>query len=399
MKYSVACCYLTHNHPDIVKEVFDKSLQPYADHGIDVCICDDSDNLATKTLVEEYVNKGYTNLYYVDMHEAKHASHKLILVFKGDNLPKDYDYLWICKDRVCFTNSYLEKLCTAIDEGHDVIMGTSELSRWDVGIRSYQHDTYTDPAEFYRRYAVVSTNWEATIRKRETMLAPIDWDNYLSLYGNDIVRLSFDHPITLFTRLAELDSPSMRICRYEPNERFISAQTGSSWRKGSYIFELWIDKWVAANYALPSIYDPYKAEAIKSETNLSELFGSVEYMIYLKDEGTYTREIFEKYRNIWPFVTDIPVHRLGMIADGDYQGALQDTVNDFHDSIANHMFGKAWWILASNGWFEKLFDKETYMILVYAFNAYRQNMMHTGASNVFDGVNSVQDIIDKYKPQ
>ena len=51
MKYSVALCYLTHNHPDVIREVFDNSLNAYSSHGIDVFVYDDSDDEQTRNIV------------------------------------------------------------------------------------------------------------------------------------------------------------------------------------------------------------------------------------------------------------------------------------------------------------------------------------------------------------
>ena len=225
------------------------------------------------------------------------------------------------------------------------------------------------------------------------MLKPIDWDSYEKKYnvgGN----CNFNQTITLFARLSEMDNCSIRICRYTYEERFISQLDHSSW--GNILFELWIDRWVSANFSLPNIYDKYKAEAIKSETNLTELFGSVERFIYFKEDGLFNREIFEKYKDIWPFVTEIPPQYLRMIADNDYAGAIKGTIDDFERCFANNDFPKAWWMIAANTWFKTVYDEKTYGLLVECFNQYRRDMMRFGRSSVFEGVNSIQTLMEKY---
>lgn len=392
MKYSVACCYMTHNHPDVVEEILSRSIKDYANHGIDICICDDSDNDKTMLLTQEFQNKGFDNLYYVDSHIAEDAIYKYLLIMDSTILPKDYDYIWLCKDRVCFTDSYLDILCTEIDEGHDVILGTNEAQRSDVGVCVMQK-TFTNPVEFYRLYGAHSTNWETLILNNNTFLKTINWDAYYSKF-NAKEKRNFIQPLLLFTRLSEMDHCSIYISRYGLNDRFISNKTGSSW--GNVMFELWIDYWVAANFSLPSIYDKYKAEVIKSETNLSELFGSVERMIVFHKNNLYNREIFEKYRTMWSFVSDIPVDVLELIADGDYNKALIRTIEDFENSFATHDFKRAWWLIAGNTWFKEYYDTTTYGLLVMCFNKYRENMQHIGASAVFDGVSSIDELKKKY---
>ena len=388
MKYSVACCLLTHNHPDILKEILDKCLHIYLEYGVDICIYDDSDDFSTKEIVADYISDGASNLYYVDLHDGMNGDHKLYLLLQGYGLPKDYDYIWPCKDRICFDASYLDRLCASIDEGHDVIIGYNENTRWDVGIKVLQN-FYTDPVEFYRLYAAASTDWECLIRRRETMLAPIEWEKYEKKYGVG-AECNFNQTISLFVRLSEMEACSIKICRYFYEERFISQKDQSSWR--NIMFQLWIDRWVSVNYSLPSIYDRYKAEAIKAETNLTALFGSVENFIHYKEAGLFNIEVFKRYRDIWEYITEIPPEYLLMIANGDYSTAINATINDFEKCFLIHDFRKAWWIVTSNSFFKTVYNERTYGLLVMYFNKYRNDMMQYGISSVFDGVNSIQDL-------
>ncbi len=391
LKYSVACCYLTHNHTDALSEILSRCLKLYADHGIDIYILDDSDDQATEELICDHIRNGADNLFYVDAHAAKNGDDKYLLAIRGYGLEKEYDYIWPSKDRVCFDEPFISSLCSAIDEGHDVIVGAYEYARWDVG-ENLEKSIYTDPCEFYRLYNVVCTNWECLIRKRSTMLDPIDWDRYVRDYRLGPEN-SFNQTITLFSRLSEMNDCSIRICRYT-EERFISSKASSIW--GKVMFELWIDKWVAANFSLPAIYDKYKTEAIKSQTNLSELFGSVEGMITFRNKGVYTPEVFEKYRNVWPFVSNIPVVHLEKIANGDYDDVLKETLIAFEQSFAEHDFKKAWWLIAANTYFGKYYDDRTYRILVGCFNRYRRDMMSRGESDVFTGISSLQNLLNRY---
>ena len=391
MKYSVACCFLTHNHPSVMREILDISIKEYYNHQIDVLIYDDSDDDSTKEIVKRF-QKDFNNLFYIDAHIALNGDHKHLLVLQGYGLPKDYDYLWVCKDRVCFSSSYLDRLCSSIDEGHDVILGGNEYQRWNTG-NNINSTVYSDPALFYRNYALYTTNWEAVIRKRTTMLKEIDWDLYKTNYNID-ENNNFIQPLTLFVRLSELEDTTIKICRYEVSERFISSNSSSAWEKNA--FTIWIDKWVAANFSLPSIYDSYKTEAIKSETNCSELFGSVEHLIEWNSKGIFTEEIFEKYKKLWPFISEIPIFCAEMISRGIYKDALLYTIDDFEQAISLGNFERACWIITSNSWFNEVYDKTTYIALKACFNYYRKNRIQTGVSTIFEGINSIQSIVNRY---
>ena len=373
-----------------MKEILDRCLKAYCSYGIDICICDDSDDDKTKELIEGYISEGATNLFYVGTPKGFTGDLKYLRIIQGYYLPKQYDYIWPCKDRVCFDESFVGKIRSSIEEGHDAVIGAYEFARWDVG-ENLNRDVYTDPAELYRLYAVVSTNWECIIRKRSTMLDSIDWANYSDVYKLGELN-SFNQTITFFAALAEMDSCSVKICRYT-DERFISDKASSDWKKK--VFELWIDKWVAANFSLPSIYDKYKLEAIKSQTNLSELFGSVERMIEFHKAGLYTSDVYEKYKNMWAFISNIPSDYLKLIAEGNYEEAACNTIKDFEQCFNERDFKKAWWLISANGFIVNHYDEGTTRILIKCFNWYRMDMMSKGVSNVFDGVTTLDDLIKR----
>ena len=123
LKHSVACCFLTHNHTDALSEILDRCLKVYSEYEIDICIYDDSDDDSTKNLIYDLINKGATNLFYIDAHEAQTGDDKYLLAIQGYGLPKAYDYIWPSKDRVCFDEAFIKRVRNAIEEGHDAVVG------------------------------------------------------------------------------------------------------------------------------------------------------------------------------------------------------------------------------------------------------------------------------------
>lgn len=388
MKYKVACCLMTHNHPDVLEDVLKRALTAYAEHGIDLCVCDDSDDETIRGMVDERVKAGADNLLYIDMHGVVNGDAKLLRILHAPDALAGYDYIWPCKDRVCFSNEVLDRLCSTIENGYDVI----QLILWE----DRKHggtDIYNDPAAFYRDYAFYTTNWEGTIRRRESMIEHFDWDAYL---GNEAINKYpfFGQTLTLFCRLAELQDPTMAACIYFPEERYMSeVPGGSDWRYKEWMYKLWIDMWIGANFSLPSIYDPYKAEALKKETNQMELFGSLEWMMQYREAGLFDREILEEYRSSWPFITDIPTEWLELVADGEYRAAIDLAAKEFREAFAKHDHARAFWLFSTNTWFSKLYKGEAYSILNRCFVRYRNEMIQYGSSHVFDGVDSVEDAL------
>lgn len=392
MKYTVACCFLTHNHKDVIEDVLDKCLEKYLEHGFDVCICDDSDDSETEMMIRQRIKKGYVNLFYVDMQSAINGDDKLLRVIKGDCLPKEYDYVWPCKDRVCFAEEYLDRLCYMIDQGYDIIQGIQDDNRAYV-----KRDTYSDPVEFYRDYAFCTTNWEATIQRRSTMLFSIEDEKKIENIGVDAAN-SFNQMLSVFWGLYYKENPVVGVCPYMHGERYISqVGTGSSWKKKDTMYSLWIDKWVAANYNLPDIYNPYKAAAIKKETNQMELFGSLEWMIYYRENGLFDYDVFKKYKDMWAYLTDIPLQWLELVAMGEYKAVKEMAFMEFENTFKEEEYYQGYCLFSTNSWFSQIYNEKDYRILTRCFVKYKDDILATGGSHVFDGVRSVEDLLEQYR--
>lgn len=392
-KSRIACCYLTHNHPETLKEILDSSLKTYLDHSIDVCIYDDSADDMTKRLIDRYIEDGAEGLYYIDAHEARDGAEKMLMVLQGYGLPNDYEYIWPSKDRVYFRRSFLDRLCEELDKGYDVIQAADELQRWDVS-RSFNREKYEDAGEFYRDYVVYLTNWEGTIRKKSTMLDGVDWELYRNKYGLDSGD-PFFHPMSVIVRLIDMQSFNAGIVRFEKDERIISGSTESAWK--NQMFSIWIDKWVRSNYALPSSMDQYKYDAIRSQTGLPELFGSAEAMMDFASKDLFNEQIFEKYRSLWSFVTDMPIEWLEMIAERRDDEVKALIIDAFEEALSTCDYLKALRLISTNMWFDRVYDEETYNILCICFYIYKKNMIEKQHSYIFDGADSVASIIERYK--
>ncbi len=391
MKKSIACCYLTHNHPDIVKDILQRSVRDYAEHDIDICVYDDSDDEKTKEIVDSFKKEGHNNLHYIDAHIALHGDDKMRLVLQGYALPKEYDYIWPCKDRTCFSSDILDRLCELTEDSPDLIQIADEEQRWDVR-RPITNEEYSDPVDFYRDYASFTTNWEGTVRNKKTMLDPIDWELYQAQYG---VCCSFIQPISIFARLAEMESCRIKICRYEEGRYISSFSSGSGWINKT--MEIWIDTWIKANFGLPGIYDPYKIEVVKSQTAKPELFGCVENMLVFFEKGIFLKEVYEKYRSMWPMLTDIKPECLEMIANDKLEDAITFTYKEFKDALSSENYFRAFEIISQERWFEKKYDEKTFNILAICFYLYKKDMLTKGVSVIFDGVRSIDDIVKRYQ--
>ncbi len=388
----IAYCYMAHNNVDYAKDILERSIQKYALHGIDIYVYDDSVDLSIYELVDSYLKRGAQNITYVDMRFVKNSDEKILAVMNGYGLNGEYDYVWPVKERVCFSDSHLDRLLFELGNGPDVVIGMDPKRRWNSD-REFSRLLYDSPVDFYRDYGFYATNWEMLCFKVETLVRHTDFSIYEKIYQTE-GSIPFFIFTWLFERLAEISGPQMVFCPYENDDLYICPGATSSW--WDVLFSLWIDKWVAANYSLPSIYDPYKVEVIKSLTNLTDKFGSVEQMMNYHAQGLYTIEVFKKYESMWPFITEIPVEWLRLIAEDDYDSVIRLAIADFEKSLRNKNYNRAHWLMFSNQWFSRVYGEQKYYALLAALYCFYDQMIKTGHSDAFDGLETIDDIVAKY---
>jgi len=387
----VACCYLTYNHPEVVDQVLEQICEDYGRHKIDIYIYDSSDNDETKKITEKYQEKDLCNLYYVDVKFIKSGDEKYLYVIKGEGLNRHYDYIWPTKDRCFFRGKALEDICESIDKGYDIVFAVNENDRCQLFTPKIK-DEYTDAQEFFHHYGQLTTNWEAMIRKTETMLDPVNWDEYERVYslgGNN----NFNQPISVFARLSELEQVSIRVIHHEPADKLYSSLVGSMWN--DVVFKVWIDRWIPAIYSLPDIYNPYKMEIIKAETNLPVLFGSTDALMEHKKNGAFTKERFESMKSIWNMITDVPIEYAEMVLQGEEQSMFQKVADEIIGAFAKKDYVKAYYVYYQNLWLKMTLPEEHRDNFTLAFDVFRSEMDEKGYSVLFDGIDSIDGLLKK----
>lgn len=393
MKKKLACIYMTHNHPEIVENVLSNICDTYRDKGIDIIYYDSSEDDQIKLIVERYNLKGYSNIYYVDMRFTNCADEKYIYMLQKYEFPKHYDYIWNSKDRCYFRGKTLDEIAESVQNDYDVVFVLCESDRWEVKMPNVK-DVYSDAVEFFSHYGQLTTNWEGLIRRVDTMIDPVNWDEFMPKYnlsGDN----NFNQTVSLFSRLSDMSNHSIKVVRTNYNEKIYASNKASGWR--DILFDLWINRWVRAIYSLPSIYDPYKLKIIRAETGIPSLFGSVDGMISHKMNGILTREVFEKYRPSWNIVTDFPEEFVDMILDENYNKLFSIIIVLFDNSFAEHNYDLAYRIFMTNRWMQNYYEESFYNDMSECFYFYKAERNEYGSSKLFDGISSQNDLVEKYR--
>ena len=395
MKKKVACCYLTHEHPDVMDEVLGNIAAAYSTYGIDIYIYDSSISNDTKAVVDRYISSSNGHLYYIPMQHLaneKGGDAKYLEVLKGYGLSGDYEYIWPTKDRCWFTGDTLDKICAAMDEGHDIVFAVDERDRYELIHRELKQ-VYTDPVEFFGDYGALTTNWECVIRRKDTMLNPIDWDKYEREY-NICVNNNFNQTLSTFIRLYEMESCSIRVIESGLDDKRYSDKAAPIWR--SEIPDIWIDKWIPAIYSLPNIYDGHKLSVIKTQLGHISLFGSNDALIYLKNSGALTPERLALLRSMWDMISRVPYNNLERIMAGDEEALFKEQYEAFIRSFKEKDYEKGYYLFIQNGWMREKFAPDDYRILALSYYILLGETRR-GYSHLFDGVDSIKGLIDRFK--
>jgi len=122
----IACCYLTYNHPEVVKEVLEGALNNYTKYGTDMYFYDSSDDDLTKNIIESYISNGAQRLFYIDTRHINTGDEKYIYALQKNGLMKKYDYLWICKDRMYLEERILMRMVKVLKSGCDLLLAIEE---------------------------------------------------------------------------------------------------------------------------------------------------------------------------------------------------------------------------------------------------------------------------------
>ena len=233
---------------------------------------------------------------------------KIDLIFSREGLVKEYEYIWPIKDRTIPNEAMLELVLNRCDGRADIIVS---LGLGDI----YEKDKceLRAPENLYRYFARYITSLETVIYSTKTMLC----DYRVGSIGDCTkAQNDFWHYWFIFDRLAYLNNVVISLASKEGAYNLISSvPVANNWRKR--IFEVWIDEFIEVNYKLPDIYSPYKTIAIKESVSMGELLGRKQSFIELSNEGIFTREVYEKYRDFWELVTCVPSDAIRRIAYGE----------------------------------------------------------------------------------
>ncbi len=391
MTHNIACCYMTHNHPDVVKRILGVVLQPYDENGIDIYIYDSSTSDETKDFVYSLIEAGIRNLFYVTVDAALSGDGKLLEILQGHGLQKEYDYIWPCKDRSFMTADSVRLIQQESRKNYDCML----IDCWIPVSSDYRnYKKVYGREEFFREFGWMTTSWEVMLFHTDMLLHTIEWDSFIRQY-HLCKDQAFNQPLTVFGGLALREDPKIRVLSYKEvtigNDKAVS----SGWVDAT--FPLWGKMWPDAIGSLPECYEPYKAEVIKSQGMHPNVFGSVDNLIILEKRNAFTREIWDQYKDRWSTLSDIPPRYVEAVLDKDSIRIIQMAIEDFNAALQEKQYKRAYYIFSRTTYLSYLLGSTYYWMIRRCMDVHLREKGAGIENGILTGVGNHQDLLYKYQ--
>lgn len=390
MENNIACCYLTHNHPDIVEAVLEINLEYYKKNGIDVYMYDSSTDGRTKEIIDNKIKQGADNLFYIKIDDKIGGDGKMFEVLKRYGIQKKYDYIWPNKDRSYVTEKTVQNIRKASINMHECIF----IDQWlpiETDRRKYK--SVYDKEEFFYEFGWMTTSWEAVLLSTKMLDRIKDWGSIEKKFQLGL-RNAFNQVIVLFYGLTLIENARVEVLDYKEAELKNYPSSGSAWIP--YTFDTWGKRWPKAIRSLPACYNEYKEKVIKDQGMHPIVFGSIDNLIALKERGIFTREKWNEVKDDWNILSDIPKKDAEAILDGKYDWLIQDVYNALNFSLKEGENDKAYFIFSRTSYLKVLFSNKSYWMLKTCFDIYLAEVHNRKEPGIMYHVKSCDDLLYKY---
>ena len=318
---SIAVMMGTHNHPEIVHEILKLSADYYKELGIDIYYFDSSTNDLTKKAVEEFIEKGYDNVYYVPV-PGLNLHEKLDMMFKGEGLKKHYKYLWPSKDRCSYKRPFLEKILKTLEEDYDALL---------LLAGNHEEREYYSAIEFYHDWATWVTSVNVTIYNSDKLMTNLPYSD--TLLKEEDWLFHFKHYYYFFYRLSKQENVRIKVLDGEEEINMLPTA-----KENNMLFvDVWKDRWIEVNEALPDYYNSEKEYVTKITAMLPWMISDRAKLQELHDAGILVEENLPKFLENWDKISNIPRDVIVKIAKGEYDAKYDLSQVQGHDQLIDNI--------------------------------------------------------------
>lgn len=332
-KRFLAVCVMTYKHPDTVDTVLGCWMQLINELGFDIYYFDSSPDDETEKIVIKYQEES-EHVFYIRIPSDMSPDDKFLIPYDRSALQYEYSYFWPIKDRMVPDITMIINIYQKLLAGCDFLLVTPHYYD-DIYLAENEPESGMSTEEFYRDYAWAATDLVSGIYNYNTLLERFNVNEIKERYFFD-GQCSFPHTAVIFHYLALMKKPAIYVIHTgKYTNTIFSSEDTSGWRNGNIGIDVFGNNWPKLNFAFPDIYDKYKKEAIRKETNLNVLFGSVDGLIGLHFSDPDSHKYSDPMLSHWEDFSDVPVEIARDISNGSYDSAYEDFMNRFESYVKN----------------------------------------------------------------
>lgn len=281
-KKKLCVCIPTYNRPEAIRRVLKEELAIFERNGIDLFICDSSNNTEIKVLVDAYLKKGCANLFYQNYDTDISSNEKVFQIFQWGE-KSAYSYLWLIHDHTIYRESAIQFLLQKLDENFDFYLLNMQAD-------GYGSEIFKNLNEFLLKGAWRLNSFGASVVNIKTFLQNVDWERMRRKYG-DKKTLNYSHIGFYFEHAAEIKSFQACQLFFERKDFLDFYRTQEiSWRTDT--LRICLECWGEVISRLPDVYTD-KLQVMRTQDKW--FLSKYSLLIYKKDKR-YGLASFLHYR-------------------------------------------------------------------------------------------------------
>lgn len=273
--------------------------------GIDIIICDSSSDRKTEAIVNNFILDGYDNVFYKHCKcggDASSSADKMIEAYK-ENL--EHDYIWMIYDgivpNIAAVYNDLLKITKPAKKPNFIAVDASFRNN-----DTHSTKTYDDCAIFFSDNALKLADNGGLIVSGKAVKILTD------KYPVDNENRAFWQETALFDYLAESDE---EIVSYIGDVFSYNANgiEGSFRNNSGDNFWQWCLEWYKSISNLPSVYDEYKANALKLDLVDFHPFYLFS-LLNMRGNNNLNMKLVRQMQDVFPYICDTPMWKFRLAA-------------------------------------------------------------------------------------
>lgn len=276
-------CVPTFSREDCVERKLKEEMALFEKYNIDCYIYDSSATQNTKEVVEQYIRKGYQNLFYRHVDSTIHPAKKVFSIWREMG-EANYDFVWLIHDHtVCLNGLTLDFIQQQLAREYDFYIMNFQCSK--NGLLEV-----TDLDDFLLKGAWPLNSYGASIVNAKTFLKCVNWQDMEDKYLTSRT-LSYSHIGFYFERAAQM--PKFKACCLElERQSFIDFLRNEKTSWDSEAVRICTECWGSVISLLPETYHK-KREALQTQ---DKCFLTIYKMMFYKKSKQYNLKAFWRYK-------------------------------------------------------------------------------------------------------